>query len=99
MPIRLNLLAEVQAAEEVRRRDPVKRVIWVAAFLVCLMLAWWSSLQVDAMQKRSELNRIELEISDQTNTFQTLIDNQKKDLDVRHKLASLQQLATNRFLD
>ena len=33
MPIRINLLAESQAAEEFRRHDPVKRVIYVAAFL------------------------------------------------------------------
>jgi len=29
MPIRLNLLAETQAAEEMRRRDPVKRANYV----------------------------------------------------------------------
>jgi hypothetical protein len=99
MPIRLNLLAELQAAEEVRRRNPVKRVIWVAALLVCLMLVWWSSLQLQAMVKRSELNQISLRMDSKTNEFQTLLDSQKKILDVTHKLASLQQLATNRFLN
>jgi hypothetical protein len=99
MPIRLNLLAEVQAAEEVRRRDPVKRVIWVAALLVCLMLVWWSSLQLWVLRKKSELSQIDLRIDSRTNEFQTLLDDQKKVLDVTHKLAALQQLATNRFLD
>ena len=37
MPIRLNLLAEAQAAEEARRRDPVKRAIWLAALIIALM--------------------------------------------------------------
>ena len=31
MPIRINLLAEAKAAEELRRHDPVKRVIFVGA--------------------------------------------------------------------
>lgn len=99
MAIRLNLLAEVQAAEEVRRRDPVKRVIWVAALLVCLMLVWWSYLQLRGTLLRSEMNQIELRMATHTNEFQTLLDNQKKVLDVSRKLAALQQLATNRFLD
>jgi len=49
MPIRLNLLAEAQAIEEMRRHNPVKRAIWVGALLVCLMLVWSSSLQLKAM--------------------------------------------------
>lgn len=40
MPIRLNLLAEAQAMEEMRRRDPVKRAIWVGSLLVAVALAW-----------------------------------------------------------
>jgi len=42
MPIRLNLLAEAQAAEEARRRDPVKRAIWIGALLVSVVLVWSS---------------------------------------------------------
>ncbi len=34
MPIRLNLLAEAQAAEEMRRRDPVKRALWLAGLII-----------------------------------------------------------------
>ena len=33
MPIRLNLLAEAQAAEDLRRRDPVKRALWLARLM------------------------------------------------------------------
>ena len=29
MAIRINLLAESQAAEEMRRKDPVKRAVWI----------------------------------------------------------------------
>jgi hypothetical protein len=48
MPIRLNLLAEAQAAEDFRRRDPVKRGIGLAALLVALMLVFSSFLQLRA---------------------------------------------------
>ena len=49
MPIRINLLAEAKAAEELRRHDPVKRVIFFGAFLVALALVWSSSLQLERM--------------------------------------------------
>jgi len=37
MPIRINLLAEAKAAEELRRHDPVKRVIFGGALAVALV--------------------------------------------------------------
>jgi hypothetical protein len=98
MPIRLNLLAEAQAAEDLRRRDPVKRVLWAAALLVCLMLVWSSSLQLKTMMASREVSKAENLMKDNTNEFQQVIQNQRKTEDVRHKLASLEQLATNRFL-
>ena len=39
MPIRINLLAEMQALEDQRRRDPVKRVFLTGIVLVSMMLA------------------------------------------------------------
>ena len=58
MPIRINLLAEAQAAEEMRRKDPVKRSIWVGSFLVFLVLLWGFSLQVKIMVTRSEMSAL-----------------------------------------
>ena len=40
MSIRINLLAEAQIAEDLRRRDPVKRAIFAGAFLVVLALVY-----------------------------------------------------------
>ena len=99
MPIRLNLLAEAQAAEEMRRRDPVKRAIWVAALLICLVLVWSSSLQLKAMLARNQLGRIEASINARTNEYQQIVNNQKELADVKQKLGALSQLATNRFLN
>ena len=52
MPIRINLLAEAQALEDLRRRDPVKRASWAGLLLVLLVLVWISSLQLKAMIAR-----------------------------------------------
>jgi len=55
MAIRLNLLAETQAAEELRRKDPVKRVGWIGALLIAIMLVWSSSLQLKAKLVNSQV--------------------------------------------
>lgn len=98
MPIRINLLAEAQAAEEQRRRDPVKRAVLVAVCLVVLVLVWGGSLQVKLMTYNVRLNGLETKLNSQTNTFQQIQSNQAKLNVINQKLGALQQLATNRFL-
>lgn len=98
MPIRLNLLAEAQAAEEQRRRDPVKRALWIAALLTALMLVWASSLQLKAMIANQELQRVVGQMSAQTNDYKKVIESQKRINDFNHRLVSLHALSTNRFL-
>jgi hypothetical protein len=98
MPIRINLLAEAQALEELRRRDPVKRAIWLGAGLVILMLGWSSSLQVKAMFAKGELNRINAQLTTRTNEFQQVLVNQTKLILVNRKLNALQEMSTNRLL-
>jgi hypothetical protein len=98
MAIRLNLLAEAQALEEQRRRDPVKRAIWGGVLVVLLILVWSSSLQMRAMLSRGELSRIEAQMASRTNEYRTALLNQSKLLESRARLAGLNQLATNRFL-
>src|SRR5258706_2262109 len=98
MPIRLNLLAEAQSIEDMRRRDPVKRAIWTGALLSSLMLVWSSSLQLKAMLAGNEVGRTEGLMNTRKNEFQQVLDNQKKTEEIRQKLAALQLLTTNRFL-
>ncbi len=98
MPIRINLLAEAQALEDMRRRDPVKRVIWAGAAVVVVMLAWSSSLQLKTMMAKGELNRIESQLARHTNEFQQVLENQKKLGDITRKLDGLHRLASNRLL-
>ncbi|MGO8677966.1 MAG: hypothetical protein ACLQVX_19130 [Limisphaerales bacterium] len=98
MPIRLNLLAEAQALEELRRRDPVKRVIWGAVCVVSLLLAWAASLQFQTIIGRMDLNRMDARLASHTNAFRLVLDNQKKLTDANQKLSALRQFSANRFL-
>jgi hypothetical protein len=98
MPIRINLLAEAQAQEDMRRRDPVKRSIWVSVFIVCLMFAWWSSLWAKSIWARTELSHLERQLASRTNDFAQVLDNERKLTETIGKLAALQEMATNRML-
>lgn len=98
MPIRLNLLAEAQAAEELRRRDPVKRGLWLGSLLVALALAWSGYLYVQILGARRAQAAVEKQIQVRTNEHKIILDHQKKLDDINRRLAALRQLATNRFL-
>jgi len=98
MPIRLNLLAEAQAAEEMRRKDPVKRSLWLAALVISLVLVWSSSLQLKAMVANRELSRIQGQMGAYTNEYQQVLANQQKTDEIKQKLAALRQFSANRFL-
>lgn len=99
MPIRLNLLAEAQAAEEERRRDPVKRAVWLAALLIALILAWSSYLQLRTSLASSDVSRVEAQLGARTNEFQQILDHQKKTAEMNEKLRVLRLLTANRFLN
>src|SRR5688572_21329745 len=98
MPIRINLLAEAQALEELRRRDPVKRAMMVAGLFVALVVIWSIYLQVRIMGSNSKLNVLETKSKLQENEYKQVINNQKKLEEIELKRTALRQLATNRFL-
>jgi hypothetical protein len=99
MPIRLNLLAEAQAAEELRRRDPVKRAIWGAAVLVAVMLVWSGSLQFKVMLAKSALSQIEGQMNSHATEYQQVLNNRSKNAALNEKLGKLRLLAADRFLN
>jgi hypothetical protein len=99
MPIRLNLLAEAQAVEEQRRKDPVKRAIWVAVLLIAAVLAWASSLQFKAIVSNSALSAIVADMNACTNEYKLVVEMQKKTGEMTQKLVALQTLSANRFLN
>lgn len=98
MPIRINLLVESQIAEDLRRRDPVKRIIIGGVFAVALMLLWWSWVQLRVIVAEKDLSQIEAGIQSHTNAFQLVEVSQKKITGANEKLAALQKLTSNRFL-
>jgi hypothetical protein len=98
MPIRINLLAEAKAAEELRRHDPVKRVIFCGAFLVALALVWSSSIMLEGMLAKKAATDRHSAIQLRTNDYQHVVINQQKIADAKQKLAQLNKLTNSRFL-
>jgi len=99
MPIQLNLLAEAQAEDELRRRDPVKRAIWLGSLLVTGMLIWSASLYLNSLMSRHTLSAVQSQIAMRTNDHQVVLMNQARFDDITRKLGSLHDLASNRFLN
>ena len=99
MPIRINLLAEARAAEDLRRRDPVKRIIMGGAFAVALMLLWWSWLELRVVVANQDLSRIKAQIQSHTSTSQFVLASHAKIVEANEKLAALQKLTQSRFLE
>jgi hypothetical protein len=98
MPIRINLLAEQQAAEEARRKDPVKRAIIIGAALVALAVAWTLVTFMQVKAQRSEYVRLEAEfksIDDKAKGVRAL---QAEVGDFERRLISLNRYSTNRIL-
>ncbi|MBI3875667.1 MAG: hypothetical protein HY300_06840 [Verrucomicrobia bacterium] len=98
MPIRINLLAEQQAEEEARRRDPAKRAAFVATLLAVLMGLWAGSLYLKVSGATRELDGIESalkQLEKQAGVTRTNLADIGR---VERKMDALDALATNRFL-
>ena len=98
MPIRINLLAEAQAAEEERRKDPVKRAIWGAAGAVVLVVAGIGYLQLEAMTRSSRLLLLDGDWTRTKPRYDQVLQNKKKIDDANSKMAALQNYAAERFV-
>lgn len=98
MPIRINLLAEAQAAEDLRRRDPVKRGIWIGGFLVCLALLWCGKLQMDIWREGISRTRLEKDWGVKEPKYKVLVQVQEKADRLNRFLDNLDRYSTNRFL-
>jgi hypothetical protein len=99
MPIRINLLAEAKTAEELRRHDPVKRVIIFGALAVAVTLVWSSSLQLETMLAKKAVSDKQTEIGARTNEFQHVLTEQKKIAAAKEKLLALKTMTNSRFLE
>jgi len=98
MPIRINLLTEALAAEDLRRRDPAKRAIFIGALLVALSLVWFSSSWLEFKLAEQKYGQVQEEIRSHTNDYNRVVADIKDLNGNKQRLAALEQLNTNRFL-
>lgn len=98
MPIRINLISEAQAEEDLRRRDPVKRGIMLGVCLVFAVLVYVGSLQLKIMGETGHLQALESSLSIHTNEYVHILTEKKELEDVKTKLLALNKLAVQRFL-
>jgi hypothetical protein len=98
MPIHINLLAEAQAAEELRRRDPVKRAIFIGISLAAVTLMWSAVVEVNAFLARELFARVQMQINVTTNAYEHVISDRKNVAQIQNKLAAIRKLQAARFL-
>lgn len=98
MPICINLLAEAMAAEELRRKDPVKRAIFGAGAVVFMFALWSASLQFKITASQGELSGLDARWKDLEKTYQVALDTRKRASEVEKKLTAVEQMTANRFL-
>jgi hypothetical protein len=98
MPIRINLLAQERAAEERRRRDPVKRVIQAIGLAVALVVGLCVWYQLRLVAARSDLKNWEAQWAKLEKDHNRVTEEMKRVAEVEQKLIALHRLASNRFL-
>jgi hypothetical protein len=98
MPLRLNLLAEAHDLEEMRRRDPVKRAISLAIFLVVAGLLYTAMLHLESANAAAEIANFKRSIQDLTARHKVALASKGKLNYARVRLDALTMLSTNRVL-
>jgi len=98
MPIHINLLAEAQAAEELRRHDPVKRAIFISIFMVAASLLWSGMVEINAILAKQRLDGVQTAISAKSSPYQRVMADKNKIEMLQRKLTALQKLQASRFL-
>lgn len=98
MPIRINLLNETLAEEDMRRRDPVKLAAFIGFFLIAVSLMWLSSAWLEFKLTQQKKEQVDIEIASHTNEYSQVQVSLKKIVEGQRRLDALGQLNTNRFL-
>lgn len=81
-----------------RRKDPVKRGIWIGSFLVLVVVLWIAKYQLDISFEKSAYNKVEATWKSKMTQYSAVTNNQARTAEIEQKLTALDQLATNRFL-
>lgn len=99
MPIRINLLAEAQAAEELRRRDPVKRAIYLGVAWAGLMIAVSLVIQSQVLNANRKASGFADRIHAVTNEYALVMQDSERLKEMRLNMRGLDLLAAERFLN
>lgn len=91
-------MAEAQALEEARRRNPVKLGIWVAGFFVALVALWIAKVQIDILFAKSDFNRLNAQWKADEAKYIGVTNKENEINAINAKIAALDHLRTNRFL-
>lgn len=98
MPIKINLLADQIAAEELRRKDPVKRAILVSVLLVVLVLFYSLMLQLKVAVARAEMGTYENRLNAVEETSKQVKADRLLSNEIERKIEALDRYSSNRFL-
>jgi hypothetical protein len=98
MPIRINLMAEAQALEEARRRNPVKLGAWIAGFCVAVVGIWILKVQLDVHFAKDSLAKFNDGWKRDETNFNNVTAQKGRVEAAKQKIAALDHLSTNRFL-
>jgi len=98
MPIRINLLAEAQAAEELRRKDPAKRAILMGAACVALIILASVFLQSQILATKNTDKTYQAKIGSITNEYAAVVQNSDRLKKVSLHMRGIDILSSERLL-
>jgi len=90
-------MAEAQALEEARRRNPVKLGIWIGGFLVALMGLWIGNVEMKVYFAKNDLAGLNQRWKDAEGKFNSVTTQEALLAAVQGKTNALNYLRTNRF--
>ncbi len=91
-------MTDALAEQESRKRDPAKRAVYVGVLVVVMMLVWFSSILLEHMVDKSNLDRVQSEIQARTSDYNLAQANLKTLHTAQDRLHALDKLSSARFL-
>lgn len=81
-----------------RRKDPVKRAIWIGGFVIFLVLLGSATLQFKIIVAKSEASSLQTRWTEIEKQVKDVTDHRARTRELEQKLAALDQFTTNRML-
>jgi septation ring formation regulator EzrA len=98
MPIKLNLLAEAQLEEEMRRKDPVRYSIYCAVGIILAFGIWIGTNQMLISSKERDVKSLTTMFEQMKPQYNLVLSNMAKINELNQRLNLLTNYVTNRFL-